>query len=117
MTSDLDPLSGPRRSRPCHTGHTSRHVLPIKYFTFFGSIAISPNLCWPHELKYPLPSTLPTFLTSGYPSGIGEDPRGCRCVSELQGDTTLVFSHGSGYDVIWPAWPRDLPSPSLIRHL
>ena len=38
-------------------------------------------------------------------------------VSELQGDTSSFLSHGLGYDVIWPAWPRDLPSPSLVRHL
>lgn len=38
-------------------------------------------------------------------------------ISELQGDTTSFLSQGFGYDVIWPSWPRDLPSPSLVRHL
>jgi hypothetical protein len=38
-------------------------------------------------------------------------------VSETQGDASSFLSHGFGYDVIWPAWPRDLPSPSLVRHL
>jgi hypothetical protein len=27
------------------------------------------------------------------------------------------LSHGLGYDVFWPGWPRDLPSPGLVRHL
>jgi hypothetical protein len=30
---------------------------------------------------------------------------------------TSYLSHGFGYDVFWPGWPRDLPSPSLVRHL
>ncbi len=38
-------------------------------------------------------------------------------ISEIQGDSTPFLSHGFGYDVLWPAWPRDLPSPSLVRHL
>ena len=38
-------------------------------------------------------------------------------ISEIQGDTTSFLSQGFGYDVMWPAWPRDLPSPSLVRHL
>ena len=44
-------------------------------------------------------------------------PTAAAVVSELQGDATSLLSHGFGYDVIWPAWPRDLPSPSLVRHL
>jgi hypothetical protein len=27
------------------------------------------------------------------------------------------LSPGLGYDVYWPGWPKDLPSPSLVRHL
>jgi hypothetical protein len=38
-------------------------------------------------------------------------------ISEIQGDTTSFLSQGFGYDVIWSTWPRDLPSPSLVRHL
>jgi hypothetical protein len=38
-------------------------------------------------------------------------------ISEIQGDTTSFLSQGFGYDVMWSAWPRDLPSPSLVRHL
>jgi hypothetical protein len=38
-------------------------------------------------------------------------------ISEIQEDTTPFFSQGFGYDVMWPAWPRDLPPPSLVRHL
>ena len=34
-----------------------------------------------------------------------------------EGDTPSFLSQGFGYDVLWPAWPRDLPSPSLVRHL
>jgi hypothetical protein len=30
---------------------------------------------------------------------------------------TSFLSHGFGHDVFWPGWPRDLPSPSLVRHL
>lgn len=37
-------------------------------------------------------------------------------IPEIQGDPTSFFSEGE-YDVIWPAWPRDLPSPSIVRHL
>jgi hypothetical protein len=44
-------------------------------------------------------------------------PDAAGIVSEFQGDTTSFLSHDFGYDVIWPAWPRDLPSPSLVRHL
>ncbi|KAI9513029.1 hypothetical protein F5148DRAFT_462319 [Russula earlei] len=36
--------------------------------------------------------------------------------SEVQGDV-LFLPHGFGYDVFWPGWPRDLPSPGLVRHL
>lgn len=35
----------------------------------------------------------------------------------LENDTSSFFSQGFGYDVIWSAWPRDLPSASLVRHL
>jgi hypothetical protein len=38
-------------------------------------------------------------------------------ISEIQGDTTSFLSQDFGYDVMWPSWPRDLPSPSLVRHL
>jgi hypothetical protein len=38
-------------------------------------------------------------------------------ISEIQGDTTSFLSQSFGYDVLWPAWPRDLPSPTLVRHL
>jgi hypothetical protein len=44
-------------------------------------------------------------------------PTGAAAISEIQGDTTSFLSQGFGYDVLWPAWPRDLPSPSLVRHL
>ncbi|KAF8507193.1 hypothetical protein F5888DRAFT_1602133 [Russula emetica] len=44
-------------------------------------------------------------------------PATAAAISEIQGDTTSFFSEGFGYDVMWPAWPRDLPSPSLVRHL
>jgi hypothetical protein len=44
-------------------------------------------------------------------------PTAAAVISEIQGDTTSFLSQGFGYDVIWPAWPRDLPSPSLVRHL
>jgi len=27
------------------------------------------------------------------------------------------LSHDFGYDVFWPGWPGDLPSPGLVRHL
>jgi len=30
---------------------------------------------------------------------------------------TSFLSHSFGYDVFWPGWPRDLPSPGLVRHL
>ena len=38
-------------------------------------------------------------------------------ISEIQEDPSSFLSQGFGYDVIWPAWPRGLPSPSLVRHL
>ena len=38
-------------------------------------------------------------------------------ISEIQGDTTSFLTQGFGYDVLWPAWPRDLPSTTLVRHL
>jgi hypothetical protein len=44
-------------------------------------------------------------------------PAAAAVISEIQDDTTSFLSQGFGYDVIWPAWPRDLPSPSLVRHL
>jgi len=44
-------------------------------------------------------------------------PTTATVISEIQDDTTSLLSQGFGYDVIWPAWPRDLPSPSLVRHL
>jgi hypothetical protein len=43
-------------------------------------------------------------------------PTTAAVISEIQGDTSFL-SQGFGYDVMWPAWPRDLPSPSLVRHL
>lgn len=36
--------------------------------------------------------------------------------SEVQGAASFL-SHDFGYDVFWPGWPRDLPSPALVRHL
>ena len=44
-------------------------------------------------------------------------PTTAAVISEIQGDSTSFLSQDFGYDVIWPAWPRDLPSPSLVRHL
>jgi hypothetical protein len=44
-------------------------------------------------------------------------PTAAAVISEIQGDTGSFLSQGFGYDVMWPAWPRDLPSPSLVRHL
>jgi hypothetical protein len=38
-------------------------------------------------------------------------------VSDFQTDSTPFLPHGFGYELIWPAWPKDLPSPSLVRHL
>ena len=38
-------------------------------------------------------------------------------VSDFQTDGAPFLPHGFGYDLIWPAWPRDLPSPNLVRHL
>jgi hypothetical protein len=62
---------------------------PLKSF-------ISPVDNHPEEMKVPTTDTV---------------------ISEIQGDTTSFLSQGFGYDVMWPAWPRDLPSPSLVRHL
>lgn len=44
-------------------------------------------------------------------------PTTASVISEIQGDATSFLSQGFGYDVMWPAWPRDLPSPSILRHL
>jgi hypothetical protein len=44
-------------------------------------------------------------------------PAAAATISDIQGDSNSFLPHGFGYDVIWPAWPRDLPSPSLVRHL
>ncbi|KAI0307712.1 hypothetical protein B0F90DRAFT_1676459 [Multifurca ochricompacta] len=37
--------------------------------------------------------------------------------SEVQSAAASFLSPGLGYDVFWPGWPRDLPSPGLVRHL
>jgi len=36
--------------------------------------------------------------------------------SEVHADTSFL-AHPFGYDVFWPGWPRDLPTPGLVRHL
>jgi hypothetical protein len=62
---------------------------PLKSF-------ISPVDNHPEEMRVPTPDPI---------------------ISEIQGDATSFLSQDFCYDVIWSAWPRDLPSPSLVRHL
>lgn len=44
-------------------------------------------------------------------------PTAAAVISEIQDDTTSFLPQSFGFDVMWPAWPRDLPSPNLVRHL
>jgi hypothetical protein len=64
----------------------------------------------------PPPSKNFLSLVDTHPEAV-KAPSTAAFVSEIQGDTSSFLSNGFGYDVIWPAWPRDLPSPSLVRHL
>ena len=49
------------------------------------------------------PETVNISATTSPHSGVPADPS--------------YLSNGFGYDVFWPGWPRDLPSPGLVRHL
>jgi hypothetical protein len=72
----------------------------------------------PSSLTFTGVTPLESFISpvDNYPE-VMKVPTPAAIISEIQGDTTSFLSQGFGYDVMWPAWPRDLPSPSLVRHL
>jgi hypothetical protein len=63
----------------------------------------------------PFPKSFISVVDS--PPDAVEVPTTPTLISDFPNESTSFLSHGFGYDVIWPAWPRDLPSPSLVRHL
>lgn len=103
--SNYAGLTNATISTPSSILHTPDFGLPQDYqpssLTFTGVTPplksfIAPADNHPEEMKVPTTAAV---------------------ISEIQADTTSFLSQGFGYDVIWPAWPRDLPSPSLVRHL
>ncbi|KAH9984661.1 hypothetical protein BJV74DRAFT_848132 [Russula compacta] len=95
-------LTGPAISTPPPTFHSPNFGLPQSYQSSpvtFAGVTASPK---------------------GFVSQVDTHPDvvniSTTANSEVQ-DAASFLSHDFGYDVFWPGWPRDLPSPALVRHL
>ncbi|KAH8982587.1 hypothetical protein EDB92DRAFT_1893745 [Lactarius akahatsu] len=102
--SSLSPPSAHSPNVPIHPGLTGATIPTPPVFH-------SPSLGLPQSYQsspgdYPgISSSSTSFIASA------ENPS-----NEVQTDTPFL-SPGLGYDVYWPGWPKDLPSPALVRHL
>ncbi|KAH9162760.1 hypothetical protein EDB89DRAFT_1860500 [Lactarius sanguifluus] len=102
--SSLSPPSAHTPNVPIHLGLTGV-TIPTP------SVFHSPSLGLPQSFQsspgdYPgISSSSTSFIASA------ENPS-----NDVRTDTPFL-SPGLGYDVYWPGWPKDLPSPALVRHL
>ena len=90
-------------STPPPTFHSPNLGLPQSYQSssaFTGVAPASKGFILPGDTR---PEAVNVSTTASAHLGVPPD--------------TSFLSHGFGYDVFWPGWPRDLPSPSLVRHL
>ncbi|KAI9445302.1 hypothetical protein H4582DRAFT_1806331 [Lactarius indigo] len=109
--SSLSPPSTHSPNVPVHPGLTGATIPPPSVFH-------SPGLGLPQSYQsspgdYPgITSSSTSFISSvENPSDIVPTP-----VNDVQ-TAPPFLSPGLGYDVYWPGWPKDLPSPALVRHL
>lgn len=102
--SSLSPPSAHSPNVPIHPGLTGATIPTPPVFH-------SPSLGLPQSYQsspgdYPgISSSSTSFIAAA------ENPS-----NDVQTDTPFL-SPGLGYDVYWPGWPKDLPSPALVRHL
>ena len=108
--SSLSPPSAHSPNIPAHPGLTGA-TIPSPVFH-------SPSLGLPQGYQsspgdYPgIPSASTSFVSSvENPPDIVPTP-----VNDVQTAPPFI-SPDLGYDVYWPGWPKDLPSPALVRHL
>ena len=109
--SSLSPPSTHSPNVPVHPGLAGA-TIPTP------SVFHSPSLGLPQSYQsspgdYPgIPPSSTSFISSAEnPPDIVPSP-----VNDVQ-TATPFLSPGLGYDVYWPGWPKDLPSPALVRHL
>lgn len=109
--SSISPPSTHSPNIPAHPGLTSATISTPSVFH-------SPSLGLPQSYESP----------SGDYSGVPSSSKGFTSSAENPPDmvptpvndvrTAAPFlSPGLGYDIYWPGWPKDLPSPALVRHL
>ena len=109
--SSLSPPSAHSPNIPAHPGLTGATIPSPPVFH-------SPSLGLPQGYQsspgdYPgIPSSSTSFISSAEnPPDIVPTP-----VNDVQTAPPFI-SPDLGYDVYWPGWPKDLPSPALVRHL
>lgn len=107
----LSPLSTHSPNIPAHPGLTGATIPSPSVFH-------SPSLGLPQSYQsspgdyHGIPSSSTNFVSSAEnPPEIVPTP-----VNDVQ-STPPYIPPGLGYDVYWPGWPKDLPSPALVRHL
>ncbi len=106
-------LSPPSKHSPNLSTHPGLTGAPIRTPSVFHD----PNLDLSHGYQssqgYPGMSPSPKNFVSSTenPPDVVPTP-----VNDVQ-TATPFLSPGLGYDVYWPGWPKDLPSPALVRHL
>ena len=108
-------LSSPSTHSPNIHTHPSLTGATIPTSSIFHGH--SPNLGLPQSYQsspgdYPgiSPSSTSFISSAENPPDIVPTP-----VNDAQ--ATPFLTPDLGYDVYWPGWPKDLPSPSLVRHL
>lgn len=108
------------------SAHSQSPSLPVYHGLSSSSISTPPSSFHSPDLALPQsyqPSSV-TFTgiapsSKSFISPVDAQPEVINISSvtlEAQ-DTTSFLTHGFGYDVFWPGWSRDLPSPGLVRHL
>lgn len=111
IQSSVSPPSSHSPNIPGHPGLTGA-TIPTPSVFHSASLGLPQNY-QPSPGEYPgiTPSSTSFISSAENTPDIVPTP-----VNDVQ-TAGPFLSPGLGYDVYWPGWPKDLPSPSLVRHL